>query len=119
MRILFAVLGTLFVGIGVVGAFLPVLPTTPFILLAAACYARASERFHGLLLNSRLFGPSLREWQRHRSVPRRTKYLAIALMLASFAVTIVFFVRPPFARVAMALFALGLAIYLYRLPSRN
>ena len=57
-------LGTLFVALGALGAVLPVLPTTPFLLLAAACYARASTRFYNWLLNNRLFGPSIEAWRR-------------------------------------------------------
>jgi len=55
--------GSLCVALGVIGLFLPVLPTTPFMLLAAACYARASERFYRWLLTHRVFGPTVREWR--------------------------------------------------------
>ena len=60
--------GSGFVVVGLAGIFLPVLPTTPFLLLAAACYARASRRFYNALLNSRLFGPAILEWQQHRAI---------------------------------------------------
>lgn len=118
MRALFASLGTLFVGVGIVGFFVPMLPATPFLLLAAACYARASERFYFGLLNNRFLGPSIRDWRRHRSLPRRTKIGAIVLTLTTFAVTIVFFIDSPLARVLMSLFAAAQAIFLLRIPSR-
>ena len=68
VRVALVVAGTGFVGLGILGAFLPVLPTTPFMLLAAACYARASTRFYNGLLNNRAFGPTIREWRRYRSI---------------------------------------------------
>lgn len=119
MRLLFVTLGTLFVFLGIAGALLPVLPTTPFMLLAAACYARASSRFYNWLLNNPTFGPAILEWRRHRSIPWRVKLTAIALMATTMSFSIVFFVPWPELQVALALFGLLLATYLYRIPSRD
>jgi len=66
--------------LGLIGVVLPGLPTTPFILLAAACYARASPRLHGWLLNHRWMGPMLRDWERDRSLTQRTKTVAVVSM---------------------------------------
>ncbi|HEU0204353.1 MAG TPA: YbaN family protein [Burkholderiaceae bacterium] len=111
--------GTLCVALGMLGIFLPLLPTTPFLLLAAACYARASRRFYNLLLSNRTFGPLILEWRRHRAIPYRTKISAIVLMSVTLAVSIVFFVKPLALQVALALLGVGLAIWMYRLPSRD
>ncbi len=111
--------GFVAVGLGVAGLVLPVLPTTPFMLLAAACFARSSPRFHRWLLHHRTFGPIVSEWERHRAIPWRTKLWAIALMSTTLAVSIVFFVRPPGLKAALALFGVGLAIWLCRVPSRD
>ena len=73
--------GTVSLGLGIVGVVLPGLPTTPFVLLAAACYARASPRLHGWLLRHRLFGPMVRDWETHRSLTRRTKTVAQVSMV--------------------------------------
>jgi uncharacterized membrane protein YbaN (DUF454 family) len=73
--------GTVSLGLGIVGVVLPGLPTTPFVLLAAACYARASPRLHGWLREHRLFGPMVRDWEAHRSLTRRTKRIAQGSML--------------------------------------
>ena len=116
---MFLLLGLGFVGLGVAGIFLPVLPTTPFMLLAAACFARSSERFYNWLLNHRIFGHTVREWQQHRSIPRRTKWLAIVTMAATLAVSIIFFVPHAELQVGLALFGVVLAIYFYRIPSRD
>jgi uncharacterized membrane protein YbaN (DUF454 family) len=119
VRAVLVLAGTGFVVLGLAGVFLPVLPTTPFLLLAAACYARASRRFYNALLNNRLFGPSILEWQQHRAIPWRTKLTAIALLLLTLAISIVFFLRDPWLRLALALFGLALAAWLWRIPSRD
>lgn len=119
MRLLLWAAGTLCVVLGVLGLLLPVLPTTPFLLLAAACYARASERFYRWLLNHKVFGATVREWRRHRSIKWRTKLWAIFLMSATLATSIAFFVRPAWLQAALALMGLALAVWLYRVPSRD
>jgi uncharacterized protein len=119
VRLLFLAMGTLFVALGIAGALLPVLPTTPFMLLAAACYARASTRFYNWLLNNPVFGPSILEWRRHRSIPWRVKLSAIALMGLTLGVSIVFFVPWLELQAALAAFGVLLAAWLYRIPSRD
>jgi hypothetical protein len=69
--------GTSFAGLGILGIFLPLLPTTPFLLLAAACYARSSERFYNWLLNNRWFGHYIRNYLEGKGVPLRVKVLSI------------------------------------------
>lgn len=119
VRVLFNIAGAVALGLGLIGIFLPLLPTTPFVLLAAACFARGSERFHQWLLANRTFGPMVYEWERHRSLPYRTKVTAIVLMSLTMAVSIVFFVRPAWLKLLLALFGVGLAIWMYRIPSRD
>lgn len=70
-------------GVGIVGIFVPVLPTTVFVLIAAYAAARGSERLHGWLLAHPQFGPAIRDWQAHGAVSRRAKWAATAAMAAS------------------------------------
>jgi uncharacterized membrane protein YbaN (DUF454 family) len=119
VRGLFFVLGLASVVLGVAGIFLPLLPTTPFLLLAAACFARSSDRFYHWLLNHPLLGATVREWQQYRSIPRRTKWVAIATMAATLAVSVAFFVTHAALQIALALFGVVLAVYLYSIPSRD
>jgi hypothetical protein len=118
-RTVFLVLGTLFVVLGVIGIVVPVLPTTPFLLLAAACYARGSQRSHDWLLANPAFGPLIREWQQHRAIPWRTKIYAIALMSATLAASIVFFVEPAWLKALLATIGMALALWLASVPSRD
>lgn len=119
VRLVCVALGTLFMLLGLLGAFLPLLPTTPFLLLATACYARSSRRFYGWLLSDPRFGPVIREWREHRSMPWRAKRTALILIAVSFTVSIVFFVRPWQAQLAMALGGLIIAAWLWHIPSRD
>jgi uncharacterized membrane protein YbaN (DUF454 family) len=119
VRHLLVVAGFIAVGLGIAGLFLPVLPTTPFMLLAAACFARSSPRFHHWLLHHRTFGPIVSEWERHRAIPWKTKLWAIALMSATLGASIIFFVKPPWLKGALAVFGVCLAVWLYRIPSRD
>jgi len=119
VRALFFVAGVVALGFGVAGIFLPVLPTTPLVLLAAACFARSYRPFHEWLVAHRLFGPMVREWHEHRSIPYRTKLFAIGMMAGALTVSIVFFVDPPWLKAALAVFGVALGAWMYRLPSRN
>ena len=119
VRHAFLAAGFVFLGLGILGVFVPVLPATPFVLLAAACFARASARFYNWVLNHRVFGPTVREWRRHRSIPYRVKLGAIALMALSLGASILFFVEPGWLQAALAAFGVLLAAWMYRLPSRD
>ena len=77
----YRLLGLLFLGVGAVGALLPLLPATPFVLLSAACFARSSERWHRRLLDSDTFGPMIRNWEQNRCISCRVKAIAIASMV--------------------------------------
>jgi uncharacterized membrane protein YbaN (DUF454 family) len=85
-RILWFALALTSLGLGAIGVFLPVLPTTPFLLLAAYAAMRSSTRLHDWLLRHRVFGPLISDWQTHRAVNRRAKVVASATMAASAAV---------------------------------
>lgn len=111
--------GTVSLALGLVGVVLPGLPTTPFVLLAAACYAKASPRLHGWLLNHRFLGPMVRDWEQHRSLTRRTKTVAIGSMVVMVGLSAWGFRHQPLALAALlAIAAIGL-IVVARIPTRE
>lgn len=117
VRAAFIVLGTVFLGLGAVGLVLPVLPTTPFVLLAAACYLRASDRLHHRLVTSRTFGPTIVAWQEHGAIPPRAKAIAIALIALTFGLSVLFVVEPPLMRAGLIALGIVLSVWLVRRPS--
>lgn len=102
-RVAFATAGWISAGLGLIGVVLPLVPTTPFVLLAAACFARSSPRFHRWLREHRWLGPSLRAWEAHRAVPARAKRLGLVALWISFPIAILL---APIVEVQMALVAL-------------
>lgn len=80
--------GWLCVILGIIGAFLPVMPTTPFMILALGCFAETSPRFHAMLLNNRWIGSPLRQWDQTKTVRRRTKIQALIMLIIAFGFSI-------------------------------
>ena len=89
-RVFYFIGGWLALSLGLVGVVLPLLPTTPFVLVAAWCFSRSSARFHRLLVNHRLFGPLIRDWEQHGVIPLRVKWLATTMMLVMVSYPLIF-----------------------------
>lgn len=92
MKGLFLVLGLLFLVLALLGVALPGLPTTPFLLLSAACFAKSSPRLYNWLLSNRTFGPMIQDWQEHRCISRRVRNFAVISMLLMGGVSIFFLI---------------------------
>lgn len=110
--------GIFFLVLGVVGIFLPLLPTTPFLLLTAYCFNRGSDTFHGWLMNHPILSPPIIDWQKHRAIRVRYKILASAMMLSS-----CFFIFPkatiPLAgKVCFGIFVLSMVTFIWTRKSR-
>lgn len=106
--------GTVSVGLGILGIFLPLLPTTPFLLLAAACYARSSDRFHDWLMNHRVFGEYIRNYRDHRAIRFRAKVTGITLLWVTIGISI-FLVSYFWVRILLAGIAVGVTWHLLSL----
>lgn len=99
-------LGFAFLGIAVLGVFLPLLPTTPFVLLAAACFAQSSERMHRWILANDTFGPMVRDWERKRCVSCRVKAIAIGSMVLVGGFSVFIVLQEPLPRALGGFFIL-------------
>ncbi|MHA7848084.1 DUF454 family protein [Serratia sp. D1N4] len=114
-RWLLMLLGWLAVLLATLGVVLPLLPTTPFLLLAAWCFARSSPRFHHWLLYRSWFGGYLRHWQQHRALPPGAKWKAVLLIVLTFAVSL-WLVKLWWVRGVLLVMLVALLTFMLRLP---
>ena len=117
-RQLLIVAGTVCVAVGVVGIFIPVLPTTPFLLLAAACYLRSSPRFHSWLMNNRLFGTYIRNYTEGRGIPLKVKLFTIALLWVTIGVSI-WLAANLIVTVVLLIVATGVTLHIISIRARK
>jgi uncharacterized membrane protein YbaN (DUF454 family) len=116
LRWLLLAMGFVFVGLAGLGTVLPVLPTVPFLLVAAACFARSSARFYHWLLSNRVFGPVIRDWRETRSIPLRAKISAISLVVLVGGSSVLFWIANPWVQLGVTVVLLGLIVFLLRIP---
>jgi|TARA_B110000902_G_scaffold12541_3_gene15120 uncharacterized membrane protein YbaN (DUF454 family) len=108
-------IGWISLSLGIIGAFLPLLPTTPFILLSAWCFARSSERFHSWLLANKYFGQMINDWENGRGLSRKIR--ARALILSWFSLCFsMFVIYQWWGIVILGTVGILLTLYLYKLP---
>lgn len=102
---------------GVIGIFLPIVPTVPFLLLAVACFARSSVRFHSWLVDHKHLGPLVRNYLHSGRIPQRAKVVAICMVWISFPASAFLFVEIVWIRMVLMAAAIALTLYLISLPS--
>ncbi|MER2492033.1 YbaN family protein [Catenovulum sediminis] len=115
VRILLIFAGWGALALGILGAILPVLPTTPFVLLAAGCFAKSSPRFHSWLLKRPYFGPLIQDYQTYRGISRSSKQKAISLIWISMAISI-FVTAKLWLAMLLITIAICVSLYLWRMP---
>jgi uncharacterized membrane protein YbaN (DUF454 family) len=107
MRILLILLGTVSLALGVIGIFVPLLPTTPFLLLSAAAYARSSARLYGRLLSHPCLGRYIRQFREHKAIPLYAKIVSVAMLWLTIGYGILFLGLSVWLRIALGLIAAG------------
>ena len=118
LRWLLVFFGTVFLILGILGVVLPILPTTPFLLLTAACYAYGSEKFYIALMENRFFGPYIRDWRDNKGIPLKTKLWVIGVLIVTMGISITFFVDFTPAKFAMAGIGLFITWFIWRQPTK-
>lgn len=116
VRACFWVFGSAALLLGIIGVFLPLLPTTPFILLSAACFARASPRVEAWLLNHKTFGPVIADWRDRRAIPVKGKVAACLGMSISFGLFLAFSHPAPWLIALVFISLTSIAAYVVSRP---
>ena len=118
-RYLYFTLGCIAFALGFIGIFLPILPTTPFMILAAGCFAKSSPRFHQALLNNRFIGKDLQRWESERTMLRVTKIRATWVIVVMFSLSIAILYERPWLQAMLVTIAVILLFFLWRVPEQT
>ncbi len=116
-RAALALLGTIFLALGAIGIFVPILPTTPFLLLSAACYLKGSERMHKWLINNRVFGTYIKNYKEGKGMSARAKIFTLSLLWISVIPSALFVVSLAVVQVILIAVCVGVTIHLVRIPT--
>ena len=114
-KALLIISGFVSLGLGILGIVLPLLPTTPFLLLAAACFLKSSDRLYNWILNHRLFGKYLKNYYQHRAIPLKIKIIAISMIWLSIGNSVIFLVKFWPARIILLLIAILVSWHIARM----
>ena len=98
--------------LGIIGIAVPLLPTTPFLLLSAACFLRGSDRLYQWLMNNRLFGSYIRNYQEHKAIPLKAKILAISLLWITILYSIIFILESVYIRILVVAIAVAVTLHI-------
>ena len=118
LRFLYLSLSGIFVILATIGAFLPLLPTTPFVLLAAFFYAKSSTRFYNWLMNHKIFGSGLREWKEFGSISLKAKVMSLSLLWPSLGFSIIWVASSIWLKLTLSLIGCGVTIFIISRPQR-
>lgn len=119
VRFFLIIMGTLFLFLAVIGIILPLLPTTPFLLLAAACYAKSSKRFYRWLLNNRLFGKTIKNYYEGKGVSMKFKIFTISLLWITIGITIFLIINILWLKLLLFVIATGVTIHIIFIKSKS
>ena len=115
-RRLWTLLGAIALALGAIGVLVPLLPTTPFLILAAYCFSRGSQRLHDWLIDHRVFGPPIRNWREHRAIATKAKLSALIAIVLILALSVVL-EAPGWALALQGVILFGVAVFLLTRPA--
>jgi uncharacterized membrane protein YbaN (DUF454 family) len=118
-RALLIVAGTISLIFAAIGVVIPLIPTTPLLLLAVACYCRSSERLYTWLINNRWFGEYIRNYREGKGIPLKTKVLAVTVLWATISVSVVFLAPILLVQVLLLAIAIAVSAHILRLPTHK
>jgi uncharacterized membrane protein YbaN (DUF454 family) len=119
IKVLLISLGTFFVGVGIVGIFVPILPATPFLLISAALYAKSSVRFYDWLINNKIFGQYIKNYREGKGIPLRLKIITITLLWITIGCSAVFVVDIFWVRIMLIIIAAGVTVHTIRIRPKK
>lgn len=117
VRVGLMISGTLFLGLGLLGLVLPILPTTPFLLLAAFCYSRSSKRLNDWLMSNRLFGSYLKNYKEGRGMPVKAKLFTISFLWVTITFSTFTVVTILAVQILLILVAVGVTVHLLKIKN--
>ena len=112
VKILLIAAGTILIGISIIGIFIPILPTTPFVLLAAGLYAKSSIRFYNWLINNRILGKYIKNYREGKGIPLKVKIIAISILWITIGYSAIFAIDILWVRILLVLIAIGVTIHI-------
>ena len=115
VQVLLITTGTFFVGVGIAGIFIPILPTTPFLLISAALYARSSVKFYNWLINNKIFGKFIKDYREGKGIPLRLKIITITLLWITIGCSAIFAVDILWVRILLVIIAVGVTVHIVRI----
>ena len=118
-KYLLVMLGWFFTLLGFIGVILPILPTTPFLIVALVLFSKSSPRFHQMLLNNRWFGPPLKQWEDEKTLSRKTKYKAFLLVILAFSISIAILDNHIQLQLSLVGIAIILLLFIWRIKEQE
>ena len=109
--------GTISIFLGFIGIFIPILPTTPFLLLAAALYSKSSDKFYNWLINNRLFGSFIRNYREGKGITLQAKFISLTSLWLVLGSTIIYAIENIYLKILLLLIAVGVTIHLLLIPT--
>jgi hypothetical protein len=111
-KIILITIGMVALILAIIGIIIPLLPTTPFLLLSAACFLKGSDRMYQWLINHKFFGNYIRNFREHKAIPLKTKVLAVSLLWLTILFSIIFIVQSVYLRILLAAIAIAVSVHI-------